>query len=136
MTTIDLTIIKDRRKRAVQRARERNIVIPTFTQMKEPSKVPARVKAELARIGLWDVAPRNLFHITWHNQPKESGGGFGGVNYLELPSSLTGVPARPAVDIRKSVAFCPVPATRCRQVFFRLRVLPGPRPRPRFSCYC
>ena len=101
MTTIDLSIIKDRRKRAVQRARERNIVIPTFTQMKEPSKVPARVKAELARIGLWDVAPRNLFRITWHNQPKESGGGFGGVNYLELPSSLTGVAARIIVLVGK-----------------------------------
>ncbi len=101
MTTIDLTVSKDRRKRAVQRARERNIVIPTFTQMKEPSKVPARVKAELARIGLWDVAACNLFRITWHNQPKESGGGFGGVNYLELPSSLTGVPARIIVLVGK-----------------------------------
>jgi len=28
MTTIDLTIHKDRRARAVQRARERNIIIP------------------------------------------------------------------------------------------------------------
>ncbi len=29
MTTIDLTVMKDRRKRAIQRAREKNIVIPT-----------------------------------------------------------------------------------------------------------
>jgi hypothetical protein len=28
MTTIDLTLHKDRRARAIQRARERNIVIP------------------------------------------------------------------------------------------------------------
>jgi hypothetical protein len=28
MTTIDLSVLKDRRKRAVQRARECNIVIP------------------------------------------------------------------------------------------------------------
>jgi len=27
MTTIDLSVVKDRRKRAVQRARERNIII-------------------------------------------------------------------------------------------------------------
>ncbi len=101
MTTIDLSVIKDRRKRAVQRARERNIVIPTFAQMKDPSKVPAKVKTELKGIGLWDVAPRNLFRITWHNQPKESGGGFGGVNTLELPSSLTGVPARVVVLVGK-----------------------------------
>jgi cysteine synthase len=98
---IDLSVIKDRRKRAIQRAREKNIIIPTYAQMKDPSKVPAKVKQELAKIGLWDVAPRNLFRITWHNEPKDSGGGFGGVNTLELPSSLTGVPARIVVLVGK-----------------------------------
>ena len=101
MTTIDLSVNKGRRKRAVQRARERNIVIPTYAQMKDPSKVPAKVKKELAKIGLWDVAPRNLVRITWHNEPRASGGGFGGVNTLELPSSLTGVPARIVVLVGK-----------------------------------
>jgi len=91
---IDLTLDKSRRARAIQRARERNIVIPTFAQMKDPSLIPVKVKEELARIALWDVHPRNLFRITWHNQSKETGGSFGGVNYLELPPSLTGVPAR------------------------------------------
>jgi cysteine synthase len=52
------------------------------------------VRAELQGIGLWDLHPRNLFRINWHNQPVASGGGYGGVNFLELPSSLTGVPAR------------------------------------------
>jgi cysteine synthase len=101
MTTIDLTIHKDRRARAIQRARERNIVIPTFAQMKDPARIPARVKESLKDIGLWDVDPRNLFRITWHNEPKAKGGGFGGVNYLELPSSLTGVPARIVVLVGK-----------------------------------
>jgi len=94
MTTIDLTIHAERRKRAIQRARERNIVIPTFAQMKDPSKIPASVKEELASIGLWDIHPRNLFRISWHNQPTASGGAYGGVNLLELPPSITGVPAR------------------------------------------
>ena len=94
MTTIDQTIHKDRRARAIQRARERNIIIPTFAQMKDPSKIPARVRKELNDIGLWDVHPRNLFRITWHNEPKARGGGFGGVNILELPPALAGVPAR------------------------------------------
>jgi len=101
MTTIDLSVNNDRRVRAVQRAREKNIIIPTYAQMKDPSKIPAKVKEELAGIGLWDVHPRNLFRITWHNQPQESGGGFGGVNYLELPPSLTGVPARIVVLVGK-----------------------------------
>ena len=101
MTKIDLTIHKDRRARAIQRARERNIVIPTFAQMKDPAKIPAKGKEELKGIGLWDVHPRNLFRITWHNEPKVKGGGFGGVNYLELPSSLTGVKARIVVLVGK-----------------------------------
>src|SRR5690348_17074596 len=94
MTTIDLMLHKDRRARATRRAKERNIIIPTYAQMKDPSKIPAKVKDELKNIGLWDIHPRNLFRINWHNQPTESGGTFGGVNYLELPPSLTGVPAR------------------------------------------
>ncbi len=94
MTTIDLSIHPERRKRAIQRARERNIIIPTYAQMKDPSKIPAKIKEELAGVGLWDIHPRNLFRITWKNEPKANGGGFGGVNYLELPSALTGVPAR------------------------------------------
>ncbi len=94
MTTIDLTLHKDRRARAIQRAKERNIIIPTYAQMKDPSKIPAKVKEELAKIGLWDIHPRNLFRINWHNQPTASGGTYGGVNYIELPSSLTGVKAR------------------------------------------
>ncbi len=103
MTTIDLTIDKARRQRAVRRARERNIIIPTYAQMKDPSKIPSRIQEELSGIGLWDLHPRNLFRITWKNHPVAASGAdassalktrFGGVNYLELPSSLTGVKAR------------------------------------------
>jgi len=101
MTTIDLTIHKDRRARAIKRAKERNIIIPTYAQMKDPSKIPAKVKDDLKSIGLWDIHPRNLFRINWHNQPSASGGTFGGVNYLELPSSLTGVKARIIVIVGK-----------------------------------
>jgi len=94
MTTIDLTVEPSRRANALRRAKERNIIIPTYAQMKDPSRVPLHVKEELKNIGLWDIHPRNLFRINWHNEHVTSGGTFGGVNYLELPSSLTGVPAR------------------------------------------
>jgi cysteine synthase len=101
MTTIDLSLHKDRRARAIQRARERRIIIPTFAQMKDPSLIPARVKESLKEVGLWDVDPRNLFRINWHNAPQARGGGFGAVNALELPPSLTGVPARIIVLVGK-----------------------------------
>lgn len=94
MAKIDLSIDKGRLERAVKRARERNIIIPTFAQQKNPEMVPDYIKSELNSIGLWDIHPRNLFRITWKNEPVESGGKYGGVNYIEFPSSLTGTPAR------------------------------------------
>ncbi|MBN2392192.1 MAG: pyridoxal-phosphate dependent enzyme [Anaerolineae bacterium] len=91
---IDLTIHPEGLEHAVTRARERNIIIPTFAQQKNPALIPDSIKAELAHIGLWDITPRNLFRITWKNEPVAHGGGFGGVNTIELPPELTGVEAR------------------------------------------
>ncbi len=91
---IDLTIHSDRRARAIQRAKERNIVIPTLKQQKNPATIPDSVLNQLADIGLWDIHPTNLFRINWHNEPKPCGGKFGGVNYLEFPKEVTGVSAR------------------------------------------
>ena len=69
--------------------------------MKNPELIPAKVKEELKNIGLWDVDPRNLFRITWKNEPVAKGGAYGGVNYLELPSSLTGIKAKIVVLVGK-----------------------------------
>jgi cysteine synthase len=91
---IDLTIVEDQLVRAASRARERNIIIPTFAQMKDPSLIPASIQSDLRKVGLWDLDPLNLFRITWKNEPVPHGGGYGGVNYIEFPSSLTGVKAR------------------------------------------
>ena len=91
---IDLRMDTKQLERTVERAKERNIIIPTFAQMKNPDLIPDSVKEELKTIGLWDITPRNLFRIGWKNEPVAQGGGYGGVNYVELPSSLTGVPAR------------------------------------------
>ena len=91
---IDLTIHEESLEKAVQRARERNIIVPTFGQMLKPETIPEGIRGKLKDVGLWDVDPLNLFRITWHNEPVAKGGGFGGVNYIELPPELTGVPAR------------------------------------------
>lgn len=92
---INLLVDKERRKNGIERAKSRHILIPTFRQMKNPDKeTPAKVKEGLKETGLWDVNPLNLFRITWKNEPKTSGGLYGGVNFIEFPSSLTGVKAR------------------------------------------
>ncbi len=78
----------------IKRCRERKIIIPTYEEMAHPEKIPQKIKDELKNIGLWDLKSRNLFRITWKNEPVEFGGGFGKVNFMEIPSTLTGIKAR------------------------------------------
>ncbi len=95
MTLTDLltsSTDEERRAHAVERCRERRVLIPTFAEMRRPEEIPEPIRAALPEIGLQALDPRNLFRITWHNDPRS--GGFGGVNYLELPPELTGVEAR------------------------------------------
>lgn len=91
---IDLSINQQQLQRTVTRARASNIIIPTFKAMKNPAIIPEQVKEKLQKIGLWDLNSYNLFRITWQNEPLKRGGLYNGVNYLELPSRLTGVEAR------------------------------------------
>jgi len=91
---IDLQMNEKQIDLTAQRCREKNIIVPTFKQMKNPELIPDKIKNELKNIGLWDVNPRNLFRITWKNEPIAKGGGFGGANYMEIPSSITGTKAR------------------------------------------
>jgi len=91
---IDLTVVPEALERAVKRARERNIIIPTFKQQKDPGRIPDAIVSRLKNIGLWDINPLNLFRITWRNEPVAHGGGFGAVNFMEFPKALTGVDAR------------------------------------------
>ncbi|MCB2298807.1 pyridoxal-phosphate dependent enzyme [Clostridium tagluense] len=92
---IDLTINEEQLKKTVQSAKERNVVIPTFAQMKDPSKIPAEIKEKLKTTGLWDIDPVNLFRISWKNQPVKEGGLYNELpNYIEIPSEISGVKAR------------------------------------------
>jgi cysteine synthase A len=81
-------------EKTVQRCRERNIIIPTFAQQKDPTTIPTNIKDRIKSVGLWDVDPANLFRITWKNEPVERGGGFNDGNWIEFPPKLTGVDAR------------------------------------------
>jgi cysteine synthase len=91
---IDLTLDEKGLEKAITRAREKNIIIPTFRQQKSPSFIPDQIKQMLTSVGLWDLHPLNLFRITWKNEPIDFGGGFSGVNTMEIPPELSGVEAR------------------------------------------
>ena len=95
MIRIDLTKNMEGLAHNIENAKEHGVIIPTFAQMENPETVPEPVKAKLAKTGLWDVDPMNLFRITWKNEPKESGGLFREIpNYVEIPSAVSGVPCR------------------------------------------
>ena len=79
--------------RNIARARERNIILPTFAQQRDPARIPAEISNRLKDVGLWDLDPANLFRITWKNEAVEFGGGFGPGNWIEFPPALTGVDA-------------------------------------------
>ena len=68
---MDITIDEAQVARSAARCKERDIIIPTFAQQKDPSLVPARVNEELKGIGLWDVHHRNLFR---HKQARIEAG--------------------------------------------------------------
>jgi cysteine synthase len=85
----------------IKRCREQHIIIPTYKQMRNPELIPEKIKEKLKHIGLWDLNSLNLFRITWKNDPVSFGGGFGNVNYIEIPSILSGVKARIIILIGK-----------------------------------
>ncbi len=80
------------RERAIDRCKERGVVIPTFAQQRDPSMVDPAIIRALADVDMQTPDPLNLFRITWRNDP--SSAGFGAVNALEIPSEISGVPAR------------------------------------------
>lgn len=107
---IDFTIQKEGLAHNIAKARENGILIPTIRQMQHPETIPEKVQAKLKKVGMGDVDPLNLFRITWKNEPVEAGGLFRQVpNYIELPSSLTGVPCRIVAMVGK---WFPTAATR------------------------
>ena len=74
-------------RRTVERFRERRIALPKFAWLAEP-QLAAAIAADP------DAAdPRNLFRVHWHNNAARTAT-TAVPEFLELPSSLTGVPAR------------------------------------------
>lgn len=92
---IDLTVNEEQAKKNAKLAKEKNIVIPTMAQMKDPSLIPESIKEKLKKTGLWDIDPINLFRISWYNEPIKEGGLFNDLpNFIEIPEEISGVKAR------------------------------------------
>ena len=79
-------------KKTVERCKEKRILLPTFSQLKHPNKIPPNIQDELKNVDIQALHPLNLFRINWRNNP--TNGGIGDINYLEIPKEITGVKAR------------------------------------------
>ncbi len=83
---------QENRERNIKRCRDKKIILPTFSQQRNPAQIPDLITRKLPDIDMQDLHPLNLFRINWRNDPDT--GIPGGINYLEIPSEITGVPAR------------------------------------------
>src|SRR3954465_6904357 len=83
-------------EKTIRRCAQRKIAIPTFEQLRDPTKIPAAIQSRLKNVAMDAVDPANLYRITWKNEPvaPPHGGGFNHGNWVEFPSIPTGVEAR------------------------------------------
>jgi len=82
----------DNLERTIERCKKRNIILPTFNELKEPNTISKSIQSQLARIGMDEIHPLNLFRINWRNDSKSSE--IGNINFLEIPKEISGVKAR------------------------------------------
>ena len=79
-------------QRAVARLREARVLLPTFDQLADPSRIPAGVAAALAGIDPDAAHPLNLFRVHWWNDRTRRGRA-PVPEHVVLPESITGVAA-------------------------------------------
>jgi cysteine synthase A len=79
--------------RTVERFTEVRIVLPTFAQLADPSKIPDRIVSALASVEPDEPHPLNLFRVHWYNDSLRTGQ-VDVPEHLILPRELTGVDAK------------------------------------------
>ena len=80
-------------RNTVDHFREAGIRLPTFTELADPSRIPAAIRRRLSEIEPDAPHPLNLFRVHWNNP--SSDGQFPAVpDHIVLPSALTGVEAK------------------------------------------
>lgn len=85
-------------ERSVTRFREAGIILPTFTQLADPARIPAAIHQALAAVDPDAPHPLNLFRVHWYNGADRRH--LAPVpGHLVLPASLTGVEARIVVAL-------------------------------------
>jgi cysteine synthase A len=74
----------------IARLKQAKVVLPTFSQLQDPSSIPHSIIEMLKGVSPDQAQPLNLFRVHWHND-LETGGLTGVPEHVILPSALTGV---------------------------------------------
>jgi cysteine synthase len=85
-------------ERTVAHLRDAGVVLPTFAELADPSRIPAGVTERLAGVDPDAPDPWNLFRVHWFNGADRRGRASVPV-HVELPAELTGVAARIVVAL-------------------------------------
>lgn len=78
---------------AATQLRTARVVLPTFAQLADPSRIPGPIAAKLCGVDPDAPDALNLFRVHWYNDERRTGRS-AVPSYLELPQSLTGIRAR------------------------------------------
>ncbi len=85
-------------EKSIKYFREAKIALPTFSQLSEPKKIPAKILSALAKVDPQSPHSLNLFRVNWYNAANQKD--MSDVpEHIVLPSSLTGVKANIVVLI-------------------------------------
>ena len=88
-TVVDTAVYEN----TVARFKEAGVLLPTLGQLKDPSTIPAAIRAKLKDVNPDSPHPLNLFRVHWFNDGDRTGL-VDIPEHIELPSALTGVKAR------------------------------------------
>jgi cysteine synthase len=72
---------------------ERKILLPKFSQLADPTTIPAKVTERLASVDPDEASPLNLFRVHWH-MDRDRRNLRSVPEFIELPREITGVDAR------------------------------------------
>ena len=88
-TVVDTAVYEN----TINRFKEAGVLLPTIGQLKDPSSIPAGIRARLKDVSPDSPHPLNLFRVHWFNDAQRSGV-VDVPEHVELPPELTGVKAR------------------------------------------
>jgi cysteine synthase len=85
-------------ERTVERFRSAGVILPTFSQLADPGKIPERIREALGSVDPDAAHPLNLFRVHWYNGADRTQQ-VTVPEHVVLPRELTGVDARIVVAL-------------------------------------